>query len=75
LYPFITRGVALLGIDAVEATSSTRARVWQALGDSAPLLDFTTLVDRVIPLEDLTRALDDVRHGATRGRIVVQISQ
>ena len=73
LYPFITRGVALLGIDAVEATPRTRERVWHALGATAQLLDFATLVDRVIALEDLVRALEDVRNGVTRGRIVVQI--
>lgn len=75
IYPFITRGVALLGIDAVEATSRTRERVWRALGTTAPLLDFKTLVDRVVSLEQLVHALDDVRRGATRGRIVVEINQ
>lgn len=74
LFPFITRGVALLGIDAVEATPSTRERVWSALGDVATRIDFSTLVDRVIPLEEIPEALDDVRRGATRGRVVVQLS-
>jgi acrylyl-CoA reductase (NADPH) len=32
VYPFITRSVALLGIDSVEATTETRERVWSALG-------------------------------------------
>jgi acrylyl-CoA reductase (NADPH) len=73
LYPFITRGVALLGIDAVEATTATRARVWRALGDVAARVDFSTLVDRVIGLEGLPQALDDVRSGATRGRVVVAL--
>jgi len=75
LYPFITRGVALLGIDAVEAKPHTRSLVWQTLGAIAPLLDFATLTDRLIPLEELPRALDDVRNGLTRGRIVVEIGQ
>ena len=73
LYPFITRGVALIGIDAVEATPATRHRVWQALGDIAPEVDFSNFVDRVIALEGLVEALDDVRQGSTRGRILVQI--
>lgn len=71
VYPFITRSVALLGIDSVEATKATRERVWSALGVLAPRIDFEPLVDREVQLEDLTSALDDVRIGTTRGRIVV----
>ena len=73
VYPFITRAVALIGIDAVEATSSTRERVWQALGAIAHLVDFSTFVDREIPLDDLGSALEDIRNGATRGRILVRL--
>ena len=32
VYPFITRSVALIGIDSVEATKETRERVWSAIG-------------------------------------------
>jgi acrylyl-CoA reductase (NADPH) len=71
LYPFITRSVALLGIDSVEATSATRARVWSALGVIASRIDFEELLDREVQLEELTSALDDVRDGKTRGRILV----
>jgi acrylyl-CoA reductase (NADPH) len=75
VYPFITRGVALLGIDAVEATPTTRARVWNALGEVASRVDFNSLVDREIGLDELDAALDDVRHGTTRGRIVVGLAR
>jgi acrylyl-CoA reductase (NADPH) len=71
VYPFITRSVALLGIDSVEATTETRNRVWSALGEVAPSVDFEALVDREVPLEALTSALDVVREGKTRGRILV----
>jgi acrylyl-CoA reductase (NADPH) len=36
VYPFITRAVALIGIDAVEAIPADRERVWQALGADRP---------------------------------------
>lgn len=71
VYPFITRSVALLGIDSVEATTATRARVWAALGVLAPHVDFEPLVDREVRLEELGAALEDVRNGTTRGRILV----
>lgn len=74
VYPFITRAVALVGIDAVEATQLTRERVWKALGDVARVVDFTTFVDRHIGLDGLPGALDDVRTGSTRGRILVDVN-
>jgi acrylyl-CoA reductase (NADPH) len=71
VYPFITRGVALLGIDAVNASAETRTRVWTSLGEIADRVDFSVLADREIGLHDLVAGLDDVRHGTTRGRILV----
>jgi len=73
IYPFITRGVALLGVDAVDAIPATRQRVWRAIGELAARIDFDAFVDREIGLDGLTQALDDVRAGATRGRIVVRL--
>jgi len=72
IYPFITRSVSLLGIDVVEMRAAMRARVWQALGEAAARVDFDTLVDREIGLDDLGVALDDIRHGRSRGRILVK---
>ncbi|MGD0852486.1 MAG: acryloyl-CoA reductase [Acidimicrobiales bacterium] len=71
VYPFITRSVALLGIDSVEASTVTRERVWSALGAIADDVDFEALVDREVQLEGLPSALRDVRDGLTRGRILV----
>ncbi|MEO9180805.1 MAG: oxidoreductase, partial [Acidimicrobiales bacterium] len=71
VYPFIMRSVSLLGIDSVEATVATRSRVWSALGDVAPLIDFAPLADRMVTLDELPDALNDVRNGTTRGRILV----
>lgn len=71
IYPFITRAVSLLGIDAVEAAADTRAQVWAALGEVALRVDFAPLVDRVVSLGDLSSALDVIRKGETRGRILV----
>jgi acrylyl-CoA reductase (NADPH) len=72
VYPFITRGVALLGIDAVEAPAATRQRVWRALADIADRMDFDALIDSEVTLEELPAALDAVRAGTTRGRILVR---
>jgi acrylyl-CoA reductase (NADPH) len=72
VYPFITRAVALLGIDVVEMDAPARARSWLALGDVAARLDLDSLVDREVALEGVADALDVIRRGATRGRILVR---
>jgi acrylyl-CoA reductase (NADPH) len=72
VYPFITRAVSLIGIDAVEAPEATRRKVWAALGEIAPKVDFAPLVDRTVGLDELTSALDLIRNGKTRGRILVK---
>jgi acrylyl-CoA reductase (NADPH) len=71
IYPFITRAVSLLGIDAVEASASTRARVWLALGDVAANVNYDALIDRVVGLDGLPEALNVISNGKTRGRILV----
>jgi hypothetical protein len=45
--------------------------VWSALGDVASSVDFAPLVDRVVALNQLCDALDVIRKGETRGRILV----
>ncbi len=72
VYPFITRAVSLLGIDAVEARDHTRRAVWQAIGEMAKTIDFEPLVDHVVRLEELPEALEKIRNAQTRGRILVQ---
>jgi acrylyl-CoA reductase (NADPH) len=71
VYPFITRAVALLGIDAVETTSDDRRKVWSELALLASSLDLEALVDRTVALDDVESALNVIAKGATRGRILV----
>lgn len=71
IYPFITRAVSLLGIDAVESPATTRSQVWNALGEIANKVDFAPLVDREVSLGEVADALEIVRKGETRGRILV----
>jgi putative YhdH/YhfP family quinone oxidoreductase len=71
VYPFITRAVGLLGVDVVEMPAAARAATWEALAASATSLDVETLVDSEIALDGVSRALESIRRGATRGRILV----
>ncbi len=71
VFPFITRAVALLGIDAVDASATTREGVWKALAISAQRIDLGPLIERTIGLDQIAVALRDIRAGNTRGRILV----
>lgn len=71
VYPFITRNVALLGIDAVDAPADVRAAVWRSLDGALDpgLLD--ELVDDEISLDAVADGLDRLDAGDVRGRIIV----
>ena len=71
VFPFITRAVALLGIDAVDASAPTRDGIWKALADTAQHIDVEPLIERTIGLDQIAVALRDIRAGNTRGRILV----
>lgn len=73
VHPFILRGVALLGINSVEAGAVERARVWERLArdlDAELLADMTT----EIALDDVVDAGAAILAGRTRGRTVVAVN-
>lgn len=74
VYPFITRSVALLGIDAVFLGGDRRRQVWGRIADDADLRpgDLERFVDRQVGLDGLDRALADVLAATVRGRILVR---
>lgn len=73
VYPFITRAVALLGIDAVACDTTLRSQVWGRIADDGDLRpgDLERFVDRQVTLDELSTALADVLDAAVRGRVLV----
>jgi acrylyl-CoA reductase (NADPH) len=71
VYPFITRGVALLGIDTVATPIQERRTLWTELAETFPLEHCDDMVNEEIGLDGLTAALDRVLDAAVRGRILV----
>lgn len=70
--PFILRGVALLGVDSVQAPVALRQAAWQRLAsdlDPGHLAAMTT----TIGLDDVIGAASDVLAGKVRGRLVVEM--
>lgn len=70
VYPFILRGVRLLGIDSAATLMPLRAQIWQrlALGLRPRQLD---RVVRNIPFAGLAQVMQDMLHGQSHGRVVV----
>ena len=76
VFPFILRGVALLGVDSVNVPADERLAHWRtlsALWQSARLEDVAGLVDEV-GLDDLEAQLEAILQGALSGRVVVRIA-
>jgi acrylyl-CoA reductase (NADPH) len=71
VYPFIVRGVALLGIDTVATPIEERRALWADMAEAFPLEHCEEMVNEEIGLSELTAALDRVLDAAVRGRILV----
>jgi acrylyl-CoA reductase (NADPH) len=73
VFPFILRGVALLGIDSAQTSIARRRDVWQRLADDLrPVLpDEGT---REVTLDELDGVLDATLRGEGFGRTVVRVS-
>jgi alcohol dehydrogenase len=72
LFPFILRGVALLGIDSAECGRAERLRVWERLAgpwafDPEPLVTEVTL-DEIDPW------IDRILTGSVTGRVLIRVA-
>jgi acrylyl-CoA reductase (NADPH) len=71
--PFLLRGVNLLGIDSVMCPRDERMEAWQRLVRDLPL-DKLDRMTETVPLSALPGLAPKILAGATRGRIVVDIT-
>ncbi len=72
VFPFILRGVALLGIDSVQCPRERREDAWRRLARDFEARDFE-FVTEVIGLDDLPARADAILAGQVRGRTVVRV--
>jgi NADPH2:quinone reductase len=72
--PLILRGVSLLGIHSVEVPRNWRLALWGKLAGEWHLESLTKrIVHRVIDLEDIPKACEELIAGRVLGRYVVRI--
>ena len=73
VYPFILRGVAMLGMDSAYLAIEERRRLWDRLAtDLRPSVLGQRLTE--VGLDELDAALDAARAGEARGRWLVRVS-
>jgi D-arabinose 1-dehydrogenase-like Zn-dependent alcohol dehydrogenase len=72
VYPFILRGVSLVGIDSASCPMGRREEIWQELAGNWHLTMLDGLTTR-ISLDQLNHYIEDMLAGKTKGRIVVDL--
>ncbi|ASK33933.1 oxidoreductase [Alcanivorax sp. N3-2A] len=73
VFPFILRGVNLLGVDSVELPCEVKQQMWQLLAsDWTP--DLKTLEAAEVARADLPQWFERILAGGVRGRVVVKVA-
>lgn len=71
VFPFILRGVSLLGVDSAACPMDVRRGVWEKLaGDWKVDL---AKVTREVTLDELSGVIDEILAGRTQGRVLVKV--
>lgn len=73
VFPFILRGVNLLGINSVMAPRPRRLVIWERLAGDLPKEALQAMV-QVAPLADVPELSQQILKGQIRGRVVVDVN-
>jgi len=72
VYPFILRGVSLLGIDSAECPMAVRIPIWQKIATTWRLPNLE-LISTEISLRELDRQIEYIIQGKQKGRIILNL--
>lgn len=75
VYPFILRGVNVLGIDSVYCPMEVRKLVWERMSGDLKPSSLHQVVRRESTLEELPKSLERILQGGNIGRTVVKINE
>jgi acrylyl-CoA reductase (NADPH) len=73
VFPFILRGVSLLGVDSVECPMSIRQPLWEKMATELKPDALNDFIGHEITLEGLPEVLGQILKGQTKGRVIVKI--
>lgn len=72
VYPFILRGVSLLGIDSVNCPTALRAQIWKKIADEWKLERLDRITSE-IALEEVEQRMELILNGKHTGRAIVKM--
>lgn len=72
VFPFILRGVSLLGVDSVQCPMDLRLKIWKLLSSDWKI-DLSSSTEEV-SLEGLNEKIDVILQGKLAGRVIVNLS-
>jgi acrylyl-CoA reductase (NADPH) len=73
VYPFILRGVQLIGIESGNYPMPKRVALWSRLAGDWKLADLEPLVSQTVQLEELEPQMEAILKGQITGRVLVNI--
>ncbi|MED5431459.1 MAG: YhdH/YhfP family quinone oxidoreductase [Pseudomonadota bacterium] len=73
VFPFILRGVNLLGVDSVELPCEIKQQMWQLLADEWMPSDLSLLEAAEVGLDQVNDWIGKILNGGVRGRVVVRL--
>jgi acrylyl-CoA reductase (NADPH) len=73
VFPFILRGVNLLGIDSARVPNLRRREIWARVMSDLPLDTLDTIIV-VEPFEKVFELGEQILAGRTRGRVVIDVN-
>lgn len=74
IFPFILRGVSILGVDSVYCPMDVREELWNRMATDLKPKQLLNIIGNEISLEELPNALAAILEGKSTGRVVVKIS-
>lgn len=73
VFPFILRGINLLGIDSVYCLMETRKLLWQRMATDLKPEGLLETIQNEVTLNELPQVLSSILKGENRGRTIVKI--
>lgn len=73
VFPFILRGISLLGVDSAEAPDSWKAELWSKLANEWKPEKLSEIT-KTVSLEELWPEIEKIKAGNQLGRVVVKLA-
>ncbi len=74
VFPFILRGINLLGIESVNCPMELRRQIWEHLASDYKPKHLLDLIGHEAPFVELPQALAAILKGGVRGRTIIKVS-